>query len=66
LAPEEAPAVYKCIDDLLDRVCARCGLRIQELCASERITRHDLIGPNLKPPRSCPSHLGAQAALVTT
>ena len=57
-SPEEAPAVYEFIDDLLDHLWARYDLRIQDLCASERITRHDLSAPNLKLPGAAPHTLG--------
>ena len=41
-SPEEALAVYEFIHDLLARIWASYGLRIQELCAREHITRHDV------------------------
>ncbi len=41
-SPEEALAVYTFIDDLLASIWASYGLRIQELCAREHITRHDV------------------------
>jgi hypothetical protein len=49
-SPEEALAVYEFIDDLLARIWACYGLRIQELCAREHITRHDLSQPDLFAP----------------
>jgi hypothetical protein len=49
-SPEEALAVYAFIDDLLARIWASYGLRIQELCAREHITRHDFSQPDLFAP----------------
>jgi hypothetical protein len=46
-SPEEALAVYAFIDDLREHIWARYGLRIQELCARDHITRHDLSQPDL-------------------
>ncbi len=49
-SPEEALAVYEFIEDLLARIWASDGLRIQELCAREHITRHDFSQPDLFAP----------------
>jgi hypothetical protein len=49
-SPEEALAVYAFIDDLLERIWARYGLRIQELCPREHITGHDHSQPDLFAP----------------
>jgi len=49
-SPEEALAVYEFLDDLLERIWARYGLRIQELCAREHSTRHDFSQPDLFAP----------------
>jgi len=46
-SPEEALAVDDFIDDLREHIGARYGLRIQELCARDHITRHDLSQPDL-------------------
>jgi hypothetical protein len=49
-SPEEALAVYAFIDDLLEHLWTRYGLRIQERCAQEHITRHDRAQPDLFAP----------------
>jgi hypothetical protein len=38
----------------LDRIWARYGLRIQELCARDHITRHDYSQPDLFAPDDDP------------
>ena len=49
-SPEKTLAVYEFIDDLLDHIWARYGLRIQERCARDRITLHDNSQPDLFAP----------------